>query len=145
MQKSRLAAFLSLMLVFLSGAVLGVFVYRLYTQRTVGTEVARPSPPRRPDPEQVRKRNLDEMRDVLGLDERQLADLKLIYDETQAAFDKIQKHRQNEVREVWDAQVLKIKKILRPEQIPLYDQLREKHDRERKERRKQMGPPPDRK
>ena len=54
MPKSRLSAFISLMLVFLSGALLGAFAHRLYTEGTV-TAAKQVKPPARPTPEEVRK------------------------------------------------------------------------------------------
>jgi hypothetical protein len=40
-------------------------------------------------------------------------------------------------KEIWQVQVEQINNILRPEQRPLYQQLRDKHEREREERKKQ--------
>lgn len=142
MLKSRWSALFYLSLVFFSGAVLGAFAYRLYSVRSVmsGTP-ERPTPPRRPDPEEIRKNLVSEMRKEVKLDDAQVAELNKIYDQTREEGD-ILRHKANaEMRGVWETQTAKIKAILRPDQIPLYEQLRSRHEAERKRRAPEGGPP----
>jgi len=141
MPKSKLSAFVSIILVFLSGAVLGAFAHRLYMVRTVTSTGLPPTAGagRRPDPEEIKKHLIAEMRDVVKLDDQQVSALNRIYDETKDKSDEIHNKLNAEMRVVWDNQVQQIKAILRPDQIQLFDQLRAKHDAERKARR---GPPP---
>ena len=141
MPKSKLSALASLLLVFLSGAVLGAFAHRLYMVRSVSSNgpVALPGN-RRPDPEEIRKHLVAEMRDVVKLDDQQVSQLNKIYDETREKSDEVRQKANAEMRVVWDSQVEQIKAILRPEQVTLYDQLRAKHDAERRQHR--QGPPP---
>ena len=140
MPKSKLSAFVSLLLVFFSGAVLGAFAHRLYMVRSVSSNSVAPVSPnnRRPDPEEIRKHLVTEMRDAVKLDNQQVASLNRIFDETRERSDQVHKKLNTEMRGVWDEQVAQIKAILRPDQVTLYDQLRAKHDAERKLRR----PPP---
>jgi len=137
MPKSKLSALVSLLLVFFSGTVLGAFAHRLYMVKTVLSTGNIPAPNRRPDPEEIRRRQVAEMRTRLKLDDDQLAKLNQIYDQTREQADLVHHKANDEMRAVWDAQVAKIKAILRPEQVPAYDQLRA----EREAARRQHRPP----
>ena len=137
MPKSKLSAFLSLLLVFFSGAVLGAFATRLYLVRTVFSNYGgpdRPGPPR--DPQEVRRHLVSEMRQEVKLDDQQVAELNRIYDQTREQGDQVHRKLNVEMRAVWDNQTERIKAILRPDQIPLFDQLRARHEAEREQERK---------
>jgi hypothetical protein len=57
-------------------------------------------------------------------------------------------HKQNaEGQALRDAQVERVKAILRPDQVPLYDALRAKHEAERRQKQQQRhkGPPDEKK
>ena len=125
MPNTKLSAFFSLLLVFCSGIVVGVFSYRAYV-----------APRPRPDPEVRRKQLVDEMTKEVHLDNQQVVALKEIYAETAASFEEA-RTRENaklhaEGGAIHDQQVEKIKKLLRPDQIPLYDALRARHEAEHK-------------
>jgi hypothetical protein len=125
MPKSRLSAFLSLLLVFLSGVTVGGFAYRLYMVKTVSSN----SPgPRRRDPEEFRRQRLAEMRDRLKADDQQLEQIKQIYDQTRQKYDEIRQKTSVEGQAIDAEQVAKIKAILRPDQVATYDQLRAEHE-----------------
>ena len=129
MANTRLSAFLSLLLVFSSGAVVGVVGYRAFFAPKVA---AGP----RPDPEARRKQLVDEMTKEVRLDEQQVVALKQIYEETKVSFDEA-RTRQNaqlhsDGQAIHDQQVEKIKKMLRPDQVPLYDALRTRREAERR-------------
>jgi hypothetical protein len=145
MPKARWSAFISLLLVFGSGILVGVVGYRLYTVNTA-TATRREPPPK---PEEIRKRLLTEMHDRLGLDEKQVAQLDEIYQYTRQKFEAVHKRANAETRALWDEQTGKIRAILRPDQLPRYEQLRKERDaqREADRRKKRMegkGPPPPR-
>ncbi|MBZ5728284.1 MAG: hypothetical protein LAP87_25275 [Acidobacteriia bacterium] len=129
MLKSRFSAFLSLLLVFLSGGVVGAFAYRMYN----ATVVAAPGS-RRPDPEEVRKRLVTEMRERVKLDEQQVGQLEKIYDQTREQFNLLNEKRNVESHALWDSQTEKIKAILRPDQMPLFEALHAEHEQARKRR-----------
>jgi len=136
MAYSKVSAFLSLLLVFASGIVVGGFGYRAYT-----TKVSQPPrPPEKRSPEDFLKRAIAEMTREVHLDDKQVVQLKQIYEETFAAFNQKRQefnaklHAEGQV--IHDQQVEKIKEILRPDQIPLYDALRARHEAERKARHK---------
>jgi hypothetical protein len=142
MPKSRFLAFLGLLAIFVSGALSGAFGYHLYVASSVfghnlspGTAGARKAPG--PDPEEIRKRVLEEMRQRVKLDDAQIAKLNKIFDDTRAQFDQIHKDMNDRGHAVWDKQVAEVKAILRPDQVPLYDQLRAEHEAARKRRHQQ--------
>jgi len=149
MPKFRLVAFLGLLAIFVSGVVCGALVFStlVYRQSMASAASRGSSPPvaefhKGPggmDPEQVRKKLIEEMRQRVKLDDAQVAQLNWIYDETRAQFDEINKEMNERGRALWDKQVAAVKAILRPDQQPLYDQLRAEHEAARKRRHEQQG------
>ena len=145
MPKSKWSAFLSLILVFLSGVLVGGVAYRLYLVNTVQSNF---QPPRRPNPEEVRRQRISQMREVVKLDDEQVKQVERIYDETRNQFEQSRAQFDEKNKTINEGQVQKIRGLLRPDQVPLYDDLRKKHEAERK-RRMEMnnqhtggGPPP---
>jgi hypothetical protein len=128
MANTKLSAFLSLLLVFLSGIAVGVVGSNVYTSK------------KHPTPEEFRNRVVQEMTKEVHLDDRQVASLKQIYEDTRAAFDDVRASENAKLhvegQAIHDQQVEKIKSILRPEQIPLYDALRARKEAERAARHK---------
>jgi len=133
MLKSRLSAFLSLLVVFLSGSAVGAFAYRLIAVNTVQTSGSNGQRPPRPDPEEIRKHMDAEMRDRVKLDDAQIARYNQILDETREEFDQLHKKANEETRSLRERQAEKVNAILREDQKPLYAALRaEKAERDRK-------------
>jgi len=134
MLKSKSSAFFSLLLVFLSGAMVGVFGERLYN--------APPASGR--SPEEVRTAIIAEMRKEVKVDDQQVAQLNHIYDETEQQFMQVRKKQNAEGRAIWDSQTAQVRAILRPDQVALFDALHAKHEAERKKRQQEhhKGPPP---
>ena len=132
MPKSKLSAFLTLLLVFSSGAVLGAVAHRLYMVNTVMSGLGNPQ--KRPTPEEFRKHQLDEMREKVKLDDAQIATFNQILDQTKAAFDQTHKQYNAANRAIWDEQRNRVRATLRPDQVPLFDQLMAEHDAARKQR-----------
>jgi len=112
--------------VFLSGALVGGFTYRLYAVNTVSAVV-----PRRPDPVEWRQRYMEEMRTQVKVDADQEAQINQILDETGAAFAQIHDREKQEYQKEQDSQIAKIFALLRSDQKPLYKQLREERERRR--------------
>jgi hypothetical protein len=141
MPKTKLSALLSLLLVFGSGILVGAVGYRLYSVSSVAMA---PRQPQR-DPEEVRKRRIQELRDKVKLDEDQVAKLNAIYDHTRQEFHALKKKGDEEGHVIWEKQREAVRAILRPDQMPLYEQyqrdLDEQHRRER-ERRQAEGKGP---
>jgi hypothetical protein len=119
MLKSRFSAALYLVLVFLSGALVGGFTYRLYSVNTVTATATR-----RTDPVEWRKRYMDEMRSQVHIDADQEAQINQILDETGAEFAQIRTREKKEYQTSQDQNIAKIFSLLRPDQRPLYAKLR---------------------
>jgi hypothetical protein len=122
----RLSAGLSLLLVFLSGALVGALAHRAYILNPNRSAAA----PRQPGPDDFRKRYVDDMRASLKLDEQQVVQLEQILDETGAAVRKnwMEYHKLNE--DLHTQQIARITAMLRPEQRPLYEKLRQERERQ---------------
>jgi hypothetical protein len=138
MANTKLSAFLSLLLVFCSGMVVGIVGYRVYNTRV--------SPPVRAQekrsPEEVRNHLVDEMTKEVHLDDQQVTLLKQIYDTTFANFGEVRTREDTELANIHEQQVDRIKKMLRPDQIPLYDALRARREAEHRKSggRRKGGP-----
>ena len=130
MNFSRKSIALYVGLVFLSGAVLGVFGDRLYTVSTVTkAKNAKPSP------EEFRRGYLGFMQKRLSLSDTQVTQLGLILDETRAKMNEIHERAVPEQQEIQKAQSEKIRALLSPAQQAEYDLV----IKERRERIKKTG------
>jgi hypothetical protein len=153
MNRNKLAVLLPLILVFVSGGMLGAFAYRLYSVPTVQTTVGTGGPPPpRPSPEEVRRKVVADMTSKIKLDAEQVKQLNAIMDETHTDFEALREKYKPE----WDAlnqkrealtekqrpeqdairthQTERIRAMLRGDQRPLYDAWRAERDRQRKAR-----------
>jgi hypothetical protein len=135
MPKSRLSAFLSLLLVFLSGSLVGVFAYRLYSVNTVQSN----DPRRRPDPEEMRKRQVAEMRDRVKIDDQQVIQYNKILDEMRDQFDQLHRKANAETQALRERQAEKVNAMLREDQRALFAQVRAEHAERERKRRQQQG------
>jgi Spy/CpxP family protein refolding chaperone len=131
MLKSRFSALLSLLLVFLSGVLVGGFAYRLYN---VSVSVASNSG-KKVDPEEARKHIVADMRARLNLDTHQVDQLQQIFDQTRDQFHQIHDKMNAEGQAIHSGQIEKVNGILRADQLPLYEQWRAERDLERKQRK----------
>jgi hypothetical protein len=138
MPKSKLSAFLSLLLVFLSGAVVGVLAYRLYVVNTVSGSATVVGVPRRPDPGEVRRHIISDLKAKVHLDDQQVTQLNTLMDETNETWHKMRDRMNTEGRAFHDRQWQKFRETLRPDQQPAYDQWRSDRDNEMRKRREQQ-------
>jgi len=138
MPKSKFSALVSLMLVFLSGTLVGAVSYRLYMVNTVSSTSpgARPA---KPDPEEIRKRRVTEMREKLKLDEDQVGKLNVIYDHTRQQFHALKKKGDEEGHTIWENQKEAVRAILKPDQLSLYEQYQKDQDEQRRRRQQIEG------
>jgi uncharacterized coiled-coil protein SlyX len=135
MPKSKFSAFLSLLLVFVSGAVVGALAHRLYMVN-VAYSGSTPAP-RRPDPEEVRRRIVSDLKAKVHLDDHQIAELNRMMDDTNDTWHKMQKKLNAELRGMRDQEWQKFRAVLRPDQQPLYDQWRNEREAEMRKRHEQ--------
>jgi hypothetical protein len=153
MNKAKLSALLSLILVFASGGVVGAFAYRLYSAPAVqvtGTPGAPPSS--RPSPEEVRRRVVSDLTSKVKLDAEQAKQLNSIMDQTHSEFealrlkgkpdwdelnrkrDTLMEKQRPEQEAIRSRQTERIYAMLRDDQKPLYSAWRAERDRQRKSR-----------
>ena len=136
MRRSGFSTARYVLLVFLSGAVVGGFAHRLYMMNSV--KAAEAIVPRRPSPEEWRRQYVDEMRTRLSLDGAQLAKLEEILNSTRQRFRELREKSRPEMKVIQDAQVASINAILTESQRPEYEKLRV----DREIRRKQLDKKP---
>src|SRR5580698_1300937 len=131
MPKSKVSAFLSVLLVFASGAAMGAVGYRLYVVKTVAGPV-QAATKKKMSPEDFRKRIVAHLKDAVKLSDQQVEQVQKIYDWQGEQFMPIQKKYQDKIDpiksdfdqqldQLHEAAVAKMKAILTPEQQPLYD------------------------
>lgn len=153
MNRTKLSALLSLILVFVSGGVLGAFAYRVYVAPNVVSPAgAVPGVPlKKMSPEEFRRSYSAALSKEIKLDAAQVAKLNTILDETRAEYDKLREKSKPEydalnkerdaLNEKWrparDAiqarQTQKINAILRDDQRPLFDAWRAERERMRRQ------------
>ena len=129
MRRPGLAAALYVVLVFLSGAVVGVFGDRLYTAKVVIANV-------NPKPADYRKQYVAEMTNRLKLSQEQVNQLGAILDDTRTKFHEEHDRSKQQLAQIHDEQVLKIHEILSPAQLPEYEKYRIERDKEHELREK---------
>ncbi|NWF84112.1 MAG: hypothetical protein HXY18_09820 [Bryobacteraceae bacterium] len=122
-------AFLALGLVFVSGIVLGGLGHRYFSLREVEA-----SKPRRPSMEEMRKMYLQEMKDRLNLSSKQLDDLRVVLDQTDAKYKEVREKYRPEMQAIQDEQVTRINSLLSAEQQQEYAKLRKERDERRRKK-----------
>ena len=126
MKRRTLSTSLYVLLVFLSGAVVGGFAHRLYMVNTVSAK-----------PDEYRRKYMDEMRARLSLSSDQVAQVNAILDSTKARYHEVKEKWDKDAREkakpelkaIHDDQVQKVKAILSETQRAGYDQLRAEREK----------------
>jgi hypothetical protein len=141
MANSKLSAFFSLLLVFFSGAVVGVFGYRVYNITPVSSRGGA-TPERKQDPEVRRKQLIEEDTREIHLNPEQVTKLEKVYDGTLDKFNAWRQKMNAESQAIRDDQIAQIKSFLTPEQVVLYDKLRAKREAQREHRKGGPGGPP---
>lgn len=126
MKRSRLAVALYVLLVFLSGTVVGAVGHRLYYKETF-------TPRPRPSPEEFRRRYLEDMRARLKLSDDQLRRIEAILDETRDRY-------RMQMRAMQEEQTARIREVLDPSQRAEYEKMRQERE-ERRKRTHKDGPP----
>jgi Spy/CpxP family protein refolding chaperone len=117
------------LLVFGSGAVVGALGYRTYnppTARTINTPA---------QPGEWRKQYMEESKARLDLTDDQVSKLKAIMDETEARFRQAREQENQEILQIRDEHIARMRMLLTPEQLPKYEKLHA----EREARSKEQG------
>ena len=136
MKPLRLTVALQLLLVFASGALVGVLAHRLYSTHSEEPAVMRKGPP--PPPERGRKFReiyLAEMRSRLDLRPEQAKKLDEIMEATGRLFWEAKKRNDAEMRSLQEHQQAQIRAMLDPGQITEYEKmLREREEQMKRDR-----------
>ena len=126
MKRWNLPIALYVLLVFVSGGVVGALGYRIYNPPS-----ARSNAPRL-TPEQWRRQNMNEMQQRLALDADQMQKLNAIYDETDSRFRAAREKHNQVVKQIREEHVSKVKELLTSDQIPKYEQMRAEREQRAK-------------
>jgi hypothetical protein len=113
--------------VFLSGALVGAFGHRLYTVHSVNAVVK----PAKPSPEDWRRREVDELRSRLNLEEAQVSRLNEILDHTRDRFQAMRERTRPEAEQIRQAQRSSIRAILNASQQGEYEKILQERDKKR--------------
>jgi Spy/CpxP family protein refolding chaperone len=106
-----------LLLVFVCGSVVGALGYRTYNPPVARS--VNPAPP----PGDWRKQYMDESKARLNLTDAQVVQLSAILDDTLAQFRQARDRENQEIRQIRDEHIEKVKMMLTPEQLPKYEKL----------------------
>ncbi len=124
----RLPVWFYLLMVFAGGAGVGVFADRLYTAKTVRADT-RAIPPRNPD--DFRKRYVEELKKRLKLDTSQVEKLSGILTATQKRMHDLHERDRPEMTAIHQEQVDRVNEILTAPQRTEYDRMREEREKRR--------------
>ncbi|MFL6450171.1 MAG: hypothetical protein ACJ746_21200 [Bryobacteraceae bacterium] len=130
MKRSQWTAPIFAALLFACGVAIGALGHRYYASPVVMARSA----------EDYRHRYVAEMQGKLRLTPQQVAHLQVILDETKLKTRAVREKYRPEITSVKEEQIRRVKSILKPEQIPAYEQLvaeRERHFKEAEERDRQ--------
>jgi hypothetical protein len=129
MTRKNLPIALYLLLVFVSGSVVGALGYRTYNPPTARSVSA----PQRPSPSELKQLYLEESRSRLGLTDDQVAKLSAILDQTNTRFHEVRQRENETIRQIGEDHYQRVRMILTPEQLPKYEKLHEERTAKAKE------------
>lgn len=124
MKRSNLSATLYILLVFVSGMVVGALAHHLYAMRAVSASTVK-------TPEEWRRKYVEDMRDHLSLNSVQEVQLGKILDETRQRYRDLHEKSRPDMKAIQDEQIQKIRAILDDRQRAEYEKLRVQREQER--------------
>lgn len=130
MTRNRWTAILFAVLLFGCGVVCGVLAQRYLSAAVVNPRTA----------EDFRHRYVSEMKSKLKLTQDQINRLEVILDETKAQYKAVRDESRPAMLKIKEEQIRRVKSILTPEQVPVYEELvadRERKYRDQEERDRQ--------
>ena len=133
--RSKLSAGLYLLLVFLSGALVGGLSYRLYSVNTVAAITGGAT---KTSPEEFRKRYIEAIRAKVNLDPQQIERVNQIMDDARTQFDQVRAKSRTEMQAIEAQRIEKMNGILRDDQKPAYAAFRAERDRMRQQAREKQ-------
>ncbi|MCL4401265.1 MAG: hypothetical protein M1436_01185 [Acidobacteria bacterium] len=127
-RRSSLFAGIYVLVVFLSGALVGAFAYRLYMVQTVI------SGPRPRTPEEYRRNYVREMTHRLKLSQEQVTHLQQIMDETRLRYRELHDKERPAMKLIEDEQYQKVREMLNESQRAEYETMRAEREKRRQQR-----------
>lgn len=134
MQRSHLRIGFYLLLVFVSGVLVGAFGHQFYTVRSVSAKAA-------PGQDELRRKYVEKLKARLQLEQPQVHRVTAILDETREDYRQFRANHQTELKAIQDGQVSKIRQILTPPQLQAYQTLLDEQERERQASEKKASSP----
>ena len=139
MKRNQWTAALVAVLLFCGGAAVGALAHRYYASTSVSAKTA----------EYFRHHYVSEMRSKLSLTPSQVTQLEAILDETKAKFKAVRDSYHPAMLKIKEEQISRVKSILTPQQIPMYERLvaereqrlKAEEERDRREEPKHHGAP----
>jgi len=148
----KLTLILQLLLVFVSGSVVGALGYRLYSRRTAAADVQARPPRPAGGPAQFRTRWIAELQKRLTLSPDQVQKLNAIFDTTGHRFGEARKTAEAQTRKIMDPemdaihkdQVAQIEAMLDAGQLTEYRKMLDERrkQQEKRNRDRDRRPPP---
>jgi hypothetical protein len=129
MKRWNLPIAVYLLLVFVSGGVVGALGYRMYSPPTARSEP-------HVSPEVWRRQYLDELRTRVNVTPEQIQKVNVIMDETDASFNQMHERHHQDVEKIKEDYRAKLRAILTPDQLPKYEQFRTERDAKMKASKK---------
>jgi hypothetical protein len=129
MTRKNLTIAFYLLLVFVSGSVVGALGYRTYNPPVARTINAPQSP------DEWRRNYIEETRSRLSLNDDQVEKLKAMLDQTEMRFRQVRERENQEIRQIGEDHYMRVRTILDDEQVPKYEKLHA--EREEKAKRQQ--------
>ncbi len=133
MKLTRWTIALYMGLVFVCGGVVGAFGHRLYTVSTVSANAATRNP------EEVRRRYLEDLKARLKLSDDQVAKVNSVMDDTRVRFRATRATIEPEMRTIREDQQREIGELLSPEQQAEWQKISEERERNRRNKRRTSG------
>jgi hypothetical protein len=133
MTRKNLPIAFYLLLVFVSGSVVGALGYRTYNPPTARSVSA----PQRPSPSEAKRQYLDESRSRLGLTDDQVEKLSVILDQTNVRFREVRERENEKIRQIGEEHYQRVRTMLTPEQLPKYEKLHEERQAKAKQQEQQ--------
>jgi len=131
MTRKNLPIAFYLLLVFISGSVVGALGYRTYNPPTARSVSGPPSPG------EWRRQYIEESKTRLNLTDDQVAKLTAILDQTDARFRDVREHENQLIRQIREEHFERVRTILTPEQVPLYEKLHAEREAKAKQQEQQ--------
>lgn len=113
MKRNQWAAALLSLLLFFSGVAVGALAHRYYAATVVSAKTAA----------DFRERYVSEMQSRLKLTQPQVDQLETILDETKAQYKAVRDQYHPAMLKIRNEQISRVKAILTPQQVPVYEQL----------------------